>query len=117
MPTFEGVVVYTIERNGCLNGVYANNAQPLPNHVYNEIAKRKKDAETNKEHPLVGTYLCSWIEWSNNGDIIVNGVLTINWVGTCYSLEWRDNNNNILFIGKGFQTGDYQLTVRYEDVP
>lgn len=115
MPKFEGVVVYTIEKNGCLNGVYANDENPLPNHVYNEIAKRTTDI--NKEYPLAGTYLCSWIEWSNKGDIIVNGVLTINWQGNYYDVVWRDNKNNRLFVGKGFQTGDYQLTVRYEEAP
>lgn len=37
MAKVKGIVVYSIESNGCLNGVYSNTG--LTGEVYNEIAR------------------------------------------------------------------------------
>lgn len=60
MAIKEGLILYSIERGGCLNGVYANEAAESP--IYNEIARRTD----GKSDPIEGDYDCTYFEYPNN---------------------------------------------------
>ena len=107
-PTFEGVVVYTIGLNGCLNGFYTNNAPQNGGRVFNEIARRDPDGANDLDIP--GTYTCSWIDLNNQ---IQNGSLIITPQGTIFDVQWQVNNA-IVFRGRGYRTQIDQLVVVYQ---
>lgn len=107
LPQFQGVVVYTIENDGCLNGVYANTQTPTPHEVFNEIAKLT--TPRTSEDRLTGNYRVSWISDSE----IVTGTLEIRRLERFYDVRWFVGNNNLVFTGIGFITGPHQFTVAY----
>jgi hypothetical protein len=109
LKDFFGIVVYTIEDYGCLNGLWSN--IELNGETMNEIAKYKgtiKKEEKSYFHE--GEYNVTYIE---NDKKIYNGTLTINRnefkQENYYSLFWQFedyfNKENFYFKGKGFIIG------------
>lgn len=113
----EGVGTYTIEKDGCLTGYYANNAGHRAGEAFNEIAK-KKHRDTHND--IKGDYVCAWSEYDEGAEdvYIVHGELHITAEDDYYLLTWlvKDENDGQLkprFVGKGFRTQQNVLTVRY----
>ncbi len=114
---FEGVVVYTIGRDGCLNGVYCNNAKNTAHQVFNEIARLSmrydeeslKNIAGNTSTHLSGEYVCQWIDVNN---ITHTGLLRIRRTANAYDVEWVENGQNV-FEGIGFLTTNDQFVVAY----
>lgn len=116
---FEGIVVYTIERDGCLNGVYSNTGVPK-DRLFNEIARLDRSNTKDKEPyfnemngtpNIVGVYTCSWIDAGNTP---VNGTLHITWAGDHYSVVWFNTRlNRDVFEGTGFLLGNHMFAVHY----
>jgi hypothetical protein len=108
---FHGMVLYDIELNGCLNGVFTNNSPQADGHISNEIVK-KSDGVLNN---LDGDYTCSYIE---AGNVVVQATLhvALNTTRGTYSFIWRENSNNlqIIFSGIGFQMNPHQIAVYYQ---
>lgn len=52
---FEGIALYNIEKNGCLNGVYTNEHKSEYGIIHNEICRKIGWSEETKEI-LEGTY-------------------------------------------------------------
>ena len=103
---FEGIIVYTIHKDGCMNGRYYATGNPK-GEVYNEIA-RKRDG---KPQNLVGDYVCNWIE---SGNTQVVGTLKIqprNKQGV-YEVTWQEKGKDI-FIGTGFLLDHNMFAVHY----
>ncbi len=112
----EGVGTYTIEKDGCLTGYYANNTGKRAGEAFNEIAK-KKHKDTHND--IKGEYVCAWSEYDQGAEdvYIQHGELHITPEDDYYLLTWliKDENGKLTprFKGKGFQTQKNMLTVRY----
>lgn len=115
--TFEGIIVYTIHKDGCLNGLYYATGKQY-GYTYNEIARKIKDipnpeGKDNSYIPelIVGIYVCSWIDDKNN---INNGELHIahrNDKGV-FNVKWK-KDNEYKFEGTGFLLDDKTFAVHY----
>ncbi len=53
-----GIVLYNIELDGCLNGVYTNDA--CDGEIFNEIAMMRTKKPDSDD--LCGVYLCTYFE-------------------------------------------------------
>jgi len=64
---FNGIVLYDIELNGCLNGVYTNMEAPA-GVIYNEIARKRVDPKKTEnevggvELEIEGIYDCQYFD-------------------------------------------------------
>lgn len=107
----KGIILYDIEMDGCLNGVFTNeNANPAGT-IYNEIAKRTDGKRI--EDGIEGNYVCSWVDLNNER---VNGLLNITEdpVGL-FTFIWTSTHGN--FTGTGFQMNRRQIAVHYRSTP
>jgi hypothetical protein len=107
---FQGIVLYDIDLNGCLKGVYTDNF--TNGDIYNEIARKQTGAVG-----IEGKYICSYTE---NGNVLREAILTItkipgikgNLKGT-YSFDWHDGKKSV-YTGIGFQMSKSQVAVYYQ---
>lgn len=114
---FEGIIVYTIHKDGCLNGLYYATGNPA-GPTYNEIARKIKEMPIPQDkdstyipETIVGIYVCSWIDHSNNAN---NGELHIyhrNAQGI-FDVEWKVKGT-VVFIGTGFLLDNNMFAVHY----
>ncbi len=109
MPKTEGVIVYKIERDGCLNGFYTTSDNGKSHRLYNEIARKEESANTTV---IEGEYVCSWININNE---VVIGKLIIIKSTSCYELTWHVDGKD-KYKGTGYITGEHQLTVSYTSI-
>ena len=113
-----GIVVYTIEKDGCMNGVYTNETNN--GNVCNEIAiKKTKPLHSINWYPndLPGEYDVAFFERTATGikefsmDLIiappVNGMHEVKWTE-------KGNPANIKFSGSGYVMNGWQFVVRYQ---
>jgi len=108
----EGIGLYNIELDGCLNGVYTNEHKTLGGEILNEIARiRQKD----KSDPtsIAGIYNCFYFDYKNAR---VDAELTIKYSNRTYEFEWVDvtgPKRHTLFKGIGYKMNEKQLAVHY----
>lgn len=99
----KGLILYNIEKDGCLNGVYTN--EYCKGEIWNEILKKK-----TKDDDICGEYLCAYSE----GKKIINDTLEIkkheNNNGS-YNFEWGK-----YFTGYGYKINDHQIIVHYYEI-
>ncbi|HTB31985.1 MAG TPA: hypothetical protein VK808_08175 [Bacteroidia bacterium] len=107
MSEIHGIVLYDIELDECLNGVWTN--QHNEGVICNEIAKRTNPSEKNNDDEIAGFYKSTYIEFDNN---IHNGTLTIEPFEGGYSFLWKYENGNT-FKGKGYRMNTRQIAVHY----
>jgi hypothetical protein len=113
MKVKKGIVLYEIEMNGCLNGVYTNErAGPNGGEIFNEIA-RLPQAPNDWPCDLSGTYDCFYFDLANERG---NGTLQITSTGNIHRLMWRNMHGVPLFEGDGYCMNARQLAVRYQSV-
>ncbi|HLO71188.1 MAG TPA: hypothetical protein VK167_09985 [Flavipsychrobacter sp.] len=106
---FEGIIVYTIHKDGCLNGLYYATGNPA-GPTYNEIA-RKIDGRPEE---LDGDYVCCWIDGDNN---VVEGKLNISKITSNGTFDVKcDVKGKPDFIGTGFWLDDKMFAVHYTTV-
>jgi len=108
MSELHGIVLYDIELGECLNGVWTN--QHNKGEIRNEIAKRTKPSEKNKDDEIAGVYKSSYIEIDNK---IYLGDLTVEVEQGVYSFSWAYEDGNKLFFGIGYRMNEHQITVYY----
>jgi len=120
--TLDGVIVYEILPNGCLNGVFSNDHSSNVNHeIFNEIARKVSDLEDHAGDEIFGNYLCSYIDFGNVAEIcdlvIQPGYVGKNSRRSQYDLIWYEKGTtNIKFEGSGWRTRTNQITVSYRDL-
>ena len=111
MEKLKGIVLYNIERDGCLNGVYTNNLTSGA-EIFTETAKLKSktDKKTN-ENTFVEVYDCFYFD-AVDGRIdctltftSTNGIIDAKWVLL--------DDDRPLFIGQGFLMNDRQIAISY----
>jgi len=104
-----GIVFYTVEKNGCLNGVYANEVGN--GEISNEIARKCKKTRTP---PIVGEYDSAYFEVGNT-DIVHTVKLHI---------DRKENKKNVFdfrwmqgdvqkFTGIGYKIDANKIAVHY----
>jgi hypothetical protein len=111
MPVEKGIILYSIELDGCLNGVYTN--EDADGEIFNEVAIKKKNDEVNEDH-LVGSYDCFYFENGNAGTTAILNVkkTAIN----MYDFKWTATSpQGASFTGIGYKMNEKQIAVRYED--
>ena len=120
--TLDGVIVYEILPNGCLNGVFSNDHPDNVNHeMFNEIAKKVSNIDNNGGDEIFGNYICSYIDFGNEVEIcdlvIKPGHKRQNGRRCQYDFIWQDKiTKKIKFEGSGWRTRANQITVSYRDV-
>jgi len=101
-----GIVLYNIELNGCLNGVFTNDG--LSGVIYNEIAKIKGGA---RSHDFSGIYDCFYFD---RPDLRNDVELEISTSNGMYTFTWRNiTTRQAIFIGTGFLMNEKQIAVHY----
>lgn len=106
-----GIILYDIQLNGDLNGVYTNNLTPNAD-LYTETARLLEftgDFRTN------GTriYDCFYFD-AEAGRVnarlefeINNGIINASWI--------IDGNEEPAFVGQGYQMNERQIAIAYTD--
>lgn len=108
MNEFRGIVLYNIELNGNLNGVYTND-HPITNaRIFTETARLINDTLIENE-TKVHEYDCFYFDAVDGR---VNCTLTFRITNGIYNAEWVLENGYI-FRGQGFQMNDRQIAISY----
>jgi hypothetical protein len=108
----KGIILYDIEPDGCLNGVYTNNA--ADGVIFNEIARRNSyTAEENDG--IRGVYDCFYFNQDprRNNVRLTIGLAQDTSTGRAFSFEWE--GQRIRFSGIGYRMNERQLVVHYWD--
>ena len=105
----EGIALYNIELNGCLNGVYTNEHMQTQGVIYNEV-NRIKTTKTLGKDDVSGIYDCFYFDLKN---FRVEAELEISLTNNIYYFTWRDLFGKILFKGVGYKMNDKQIAVHY----
>ena len=109
---FEGIVLYTIEKHGCLNGVYTNEHKTNGGEIHNEIC-RKINWKEQDQNILEGLYDCFFFDNNNER---CNATLEITRTNRIYYFSWKDfDSKKESFKGVGFKMNERQLVVHYTD--
>lgn len=117
-----GIIVYSVEKNGCLNGRYTNEDQD--GVLYNEILRKEiKNTLDSDEtlHPLCGKYKAMYFD-NGNEEIQCNVTISrVNAKGNktngTFFLKWvdRKKNSKPYLKGIGYLISDRELVVAYTD--
>ncbi|MCU4190124.1 hypothetical protein M9Q43_13255 [Flavobacterium sp. HXWNR29] len=105
---FVGIVLYDIQLNGHLNGVYANNQSPTLNRILTETA-RFINSVTDTSGRIINRYDVFYFDGENDhrGELrlVFNEDRTIRAFWIVNNEEW--------FNGLGFQMNDRQIAIYY----
>lgn len=108
----EGIILYNIEKDGCLNGVYTNEHKTVNGEIYNEISRIKKNTKPGKDG-ISGIYDCFYFELQN---FPFNAELEIKFkIGNVYEFIWRDLNGTPIHTGVGYKMNDKQIVAHYKE--
>ena len=108
MSVTKGMCLYSIEKNGCLNGVFVNENGKISNEIL-------KLTEQQGEDKICGKYIASWVE---NGSIVNDKNVTIEKENNVtiekktdgsYEFKWGE-----VFTGFGYKMNDRQIAVHYK---
>lgn len=114
MEKLKGIVLYDIERDGCLNGVYTNNLTPR-SEIFTETAKLKSKVDVKNENTIVEVYDCFYFDAV---DERVDCILTFRITNGRYDAEWiLIGETEPRFIGQGFLMNDRQIAISYWSNP
>lgn len=96
---FWGTILFEQIGDGCYNGIWQNNDLTKPGRIHNEII-RKIDGDRNE---IVGNYVSSWIEGTNDQINTRLEVRSINNIELAF--YWHNAETNTQFRGIGMQIG------------
>jgi hypothetical protein len=107
----DGIVLYNIEMDGCLNGVYTNESSMIRGKIFNEVARKRERINTEV---IIGIYECFFFD---NLNLRVNAILKIvsEKSDRVYKFTWRDEEGNFMFEGIGYKMNEAQIAVHYWD--
>ncbi len=101
-----GVILYNLEMDGCLNGVYTN--QGASSEIYSEILKKKPKA-AKVDDILFSDYDCQFMD--NDGPHYCEVKMKKHKYGY-YILEWFEHGD-LNCRGIGYRMNDRQIVVYY----
>lgn len=108
MVEFKGIVLYNIEADNNLNGVYTNNHPLTNNRIFAETARFIPDESSENGETEIRVYDCFYFD--TEGEIectltfsITNGIIDVVW-----SIGQR-----VIFRGQGFQMNERQIAISY----
>ena len=99
---FNGIALYDIQMNGCLNGVYTNTG--ACGEICNEINKKKKSS-TSAADTIVGEYDCLYFD--QQGELTITKPSKDN----VYHFSWDIDGQQ--HEGVGYKMNDRQIAVSY----
>jgi len=105
---FRGIVLYNIERNKFLNGVYSNNHPATGGRIFTETVRLIDDSLV-EGNTLVHIYESLYFDLED----WVNCRLTFRITDGVYRAVWQLPNGNIIFRGEGFLMNDRQIAITY----
>lgn len=106
----EGIALYSIEADGCLNGVYTNEHRTTGGVICNEIARIKDRSKVKDD--CSGLYDCFYFEEKGR----LEGELEITVKNRVYTFEWRDSSGTPIFRGQGYKMNGRQIAIHYISV-
>lgn len=120
MEKVKGLILYNVELDGCLNGVYTNNY--LGGVICNEIARRQFSNENQSKNEIEGHYDCFY--FSTEKDSIRNNIIleikrvkieeiTAEMKGLTLLFKWKNQEGKTVFEGLGYLMNPRQLVVSY----
>lgn len=110
MNEFRGIVLYNIERNGNLNGVYTNNHPITNGRISTETARLRENTLIEADTEVI-VYDCFYFDTVDGG---IECTLTFRITNGIYGVEWHlQNQTNPIFIGEGFRMNDTQIVISY----
>ena len=108
---FNGIILYDIGLNGCLNGVYTNMEAPA-GVIYNEIARKKgKFKATGSDWDIEGVYVCQFFTGENERSKC-ELTITKEKGKNGYAFEWKEKDAET-YYGRGYQMNPRQIAVHY----
>ena len=113
-----GIVLYDIQMNGCLNGVYTN--ELALGVIYNEIARKQekfiKPTDVPDKWDIEGEYDCMWFDELNSQESCVLKISRNGSSTSIYTVEWLETKTrNPRFTGVGYLMNPRQFVVRYQE--
>lgn len=107
-----GIILYGIELNGCLNGVYTNDG--LNGEMFNEIARIRKQDNSNKNE-ICGEYDCFYFDAIDGraGWTLVIEYKNPQRKSNEYIFTWKNKSGKITFVGAGYKMNEKQIAVHY----
>ncbi|ESU19042.1 hypothetical protein FCR2A7T_24560 [Flavobacterium cauense R2A-7] len=109
-----GIILYDIQLNGDLNGVYTNNLTPNA-ELFTETAHFLRDESFGDFINGLMLYEAFYFDFESgrvNAILefrIVNGLITARW--------WREGEDriedNLLFTGEGYRMNHHQIVIAY----
>ena len=110
MEEFRGIVLYNIELDGNLNGIYTNNHPVTNGRIFTETARLTDDTLVEGETE-VHIYECFYFDAVDSG---VECTLTFRITNRIIKAAWQmRDQESPLFIGEGFQMNDHQIAINY----
>lgn len=103
---FRGIVLYDIQRNGFLNGVYSNNHPATEGRIFTETARLRPGIA---EDAPVRIYDSFYFDIEGGHECVLTFTIT----DGVYVAEWRLDNGRTIFIGEGFLMNDRQIAISY----
>ena len=111
MNEFRGIVLYDMQLDGNLNGVYTNDHRELSGRILTETARVKLNSEPFEGMDGTFEYDAVYIDVDNT---FVNCDLTLIVRNRIIKAEWRlQNQTGIIFRGEGFVMNDRQIALSY----
>lgn len=109
MNEFRGIVLYNIELNGNLNGVYTNNHPITNGRIFTETA-RLRDNTLVEQGTEVIVYDCFYFDVNES----VECTLTFRITNRIIDAFWQlPNQTAPIFTGQGFQMNERQIAISY----
>lgn len=107
-----GIALYSIELNGCLNGVYTNDG--LDGEIFNEIA-RMKNQKKMMSNEICGEYECFYFDGIDGraGWSLIIEYKNPQGKTNEYIFTWKNKIGNTTFIGSGYKMNERQIAVHY----
>ena len=105
---FRGIILYDIQLNGDLNGVYTNNLTPNA-ELFTETARFLRDASSGDFSNGNMVYDCFYFDFEAGR---VNATLVFEIQNRLIRAQWLVNDK-IVFIGEGYQMNERQIAIAY----
>lgn len=110
MKNLKGMVLYDLQLDGGLTGVYTNNHPTTSGNILTESATLRS-AQGGLRGDGRMEYRCNWLE--QNG-VSVAGILIFDIRNGMISAKWTiDGDLQPTFEGYGFQMNDKQIAISY----